>query len=423
MLERHDWTHDYANGFPVKSTSKVLDWSIAVSYKLFGVADWSARLPVALAVLALVVIIFFFARKLFRSNAAALFSALFFLVWPGTFLATRQLDSAPFLCLGTTVVAFGLWTFLIERRLAPGIGIGISVVAGALVLLAATWPELVLPLLMIAISWAVRAMADEAKQRVYFLWSWVICAYLFTGIFDHQAHPALNWIAPLPPLALLLGDMLAANESYANDSSGQRVAQWIFGIGLVVAAATIAVAIHGPIGFSARQTSVVVTAPADRVAQLVAAAAVIAGVSGNLIFRRRNKPRIANCFLAGTLGGLIVAIQVGMLLASPLHSSEILADAIRPELEANDIVAIDGKYPDASSLVFYLERPVLLASSVSSPEAGTLAVDQAWSGTARVFLWTSTDHPLAVPGQSYVVARSGGKQILSNQPNSGGAAF
>jgi 4-amino-4-deoxy-L-arabinose transferase-like glycosyltransferase len=420
MLTRHDLTHAYANGFPVKSTSRVLDWSIAFSYRLFGVADWSARLPIALTILALIIIVFFFARKLFGGNAAALYAALFFLVWPGTFLSTRELDSAPFLCLGTMVVAFVLWTLLIEKRLALGTGIAASAITCALILLTASWPEALLPLAIVAICWVFRSLPDETKQRVYFLWSWAICAYIFTGFFDRQEHTPLNWIIPLPPLALVLGDMLASNETYADESSGRRVARWIFGIGLVVALILIAVALHRPIGFGAHQVDVFI-------AQLVAAAAVIAGVTGNLIYRSRNKPRIANCFLAGTLGGILVAIQVGLILASPLHSSQILADAIRPELNSTDIVAIDGKYPQASSLVFYLERPVLLAvpasAAATSPQAGTVAIDRAWSGTARVFLWTSAEHPLAVPGQSYVVASSGGKQILSNERNSGGASF
>ena len=54
---------------------------------------------------------------------------------------------------------------------------------------------------------------------------------------------------------------------------------------------------------------------------------------------------------------------------------------------------------------------------------GAVAINQVWAGSSRVFLWTSADHPLAVPGQSYVVASSGGKQILSNQRDSGGATF
>jgi hypothetical protein len=128
------------------------------------------------------------------------------------------------------------------------------------------------------------------------------------------------------------------------------------------------------------------------------------------------------------LAGITVAIETGRILASPNFSSQILADAIRAELSTDDVIVIDGTYSSASSFAFYLNRPILLALPNSSqfapePPPGTVAVDTVWSQDKRVFLWTSSDHPLPVPGQSYVVAASGGKEILSNQPNSGGAAF
>src|SRR5271170_56236 len=67
MITRSDWTTAYVNGLPFRSSSRALDWSIAASYKLLGVSDWSARLPIALCVLGVAVIVFFFGRKLFVS--------------------------------------------------------------------------------------------------------------------------------------------------------------------------------------------------------------------------------------------------------------------------------------------------------------------------------------------------------------------
>src|SRR5271170_2683639 len=109
MVARHDWSAAYVNGVAVESSSRALDWTIAASYKLFGVADWSARLPNALCVLALAAIAFFFGRRLFVWNAAGLYTALFVLAWPGTFVATRDLTSVPFLCAETALIGFALW--------------------------------------------------------------------------------------------------------------------------------------------------------------------------------------------------------------------------------------------------------------------------------------------------------------------------
>src|SRR5271154_2526645 len=65
MVARNDWAIPYVNGVPVRSSSssRALDWSIAASYKLFGVSDRSARLPIALCVLVLAVLAFFFGRE------------------------------------------------------------------------------------------------------------------------------------------------------------------------------------------------------------------------------------------------------------------------------------------------------------------------------------------------------------------------
>jgi hypothetical protein len=46
-----------------------------------------------------------------------------------------------------------------------------------------------------------------------------------------------------------------------------------------------------------------------------------------------------------------------------------------------------------------------------------------WNGSGRVFLWTTLQSAPALPGNAYLIARDGGKEILSNQPNSGGASF
>src|SRR5271168_1057961 len=117
MVTRNGWSTAYVNGVAVHSSSRALDWSIAASYKLFGVADWSARLPIAFCVLALAAIAFFFGRRLFVWNAAGFYAALIVLTWPGTFVATRDLTSVPFLCIETAVIACALWYLLAVKKL------------------------------------------------------------------------------------------------------------------------------------------------------------------------------------------------------------------------------------------------------------------------------------------------------------------
>ena len=53
MLLRHDWVTLYANGIRYLEKAPLLYWSMAASFKLFGVSAAAARIPLALTVLAL----------------------------------------------------------------------------------------------------------------------------------------------------------------------------------------------------------------------------------------------------------------------------------------------------------------------------------------------------------------------------------
>jgi 4-amino-4-deoxy-L-arabinose transferase-like glycosyltransferase len=54
MLLRHDWVTMYTNGLRYLEKAPLMYWSLAASYELFGISDWSTRLPLMLGFLALV---------------------------------------------------------------------------------------------------------------------------------------------------------------------------------------------------------------------------------------------------------------------------------------------------------------------------------------------------------------------------------
>lgn len=54
MLVRHDWVTLYTNGFRYLEKAPLMYWAIAGSYKLFGISDWSTRLPLMLGILGFV---------------------------------------------------------------------------------------------------------------------------------------------------------------------------------------------------------------------------------------------------------------------------------------------------------------------------------------------------------------------------------
>ena len=53
MVLRHDWVTLYTDGIRYLEKAPLMYWGVAASYELFGVSDWSTRLPLMLGVLAL----------------------------------------------------------------------------------------------------------------------------------------------------------------------------------------------------------------------------------------------------------------------------------------------------------------------------------------------------------------------------------
>jgi 4-amino-4-deoxy-L-arabinose transferase-like glycosyltransferase len=54
MLLRHDWVTLYTNGLRYLEKAPFMYWSLAASYEVFGISDWTTRLPLMLGFLALV---------------------------------------------------------------------------------------------------------------------------------------------------------------------------------------------------------------------------------------------------------------------------------------------------------------------------------------------------------------------------------
>ena len=63
MFGRHDWIVPTLNGSPWLEKPIFLYWKMMISYAVFGVSDWAARVPGAFHALALVVAMYFFVRR------------------------------------------------------------------------------------------------------------------------------------------------------------------------------------------------------------------------------------------------------------------------------------------------------------------------------------------------------------------------
>ncbi len=91
MAANNDWvTLRINNGFRYLEKAPLMYWLVAASYKLFGVHDWSTRLPIALGMLALLLVVYRIGRR-FYGDEGGLYAALALGTGFGPFIYTRFL--------------------------------------------------------------------------------------------------------------------------------------------------------------------------------------------------------------------------------------------------------------------------------------------------------------------------------------------
>jgi 4-amino-4-deoxy-L-arabinose transferase-like glycosyltransferase len=89
MVEHNDWvTLKINGGFRYLEKAPLMYWCVAASFKIFGVHDWSARLPIALGMLALLLVVYRIGRK-FYTDEGGLYAALALATGFGPFIYTR----------------------------------------------------------------------------------------------------------------------------------------------------------------------------------------------------------------------------------------------------------------------------------------------------------------------------------------------
>jgi len=198
MLASGDWVTARLDGVLYLEKAPLIYWLMAIFYKTFGVADWVARLPVALASIALALLSSVFGMWAFGKRAG-FYAGLCMSTCVGLFLFTRI--QIPDVML-TFTITLALWAFLRaldedERQprlwaaiLAASLGSGLLLkslvgivfpIAAALTYLyiskqlfsRRTWQRLrpmsgFLIVLVIAAPWHVLAML---RNRPYFAWT------------------------------------------------------------------------------------------------------------------------------------------------------------------------------------------------------------------------------------------------------------
>jgi len=168
-----------------------------------------------------------------------------------------------------------------------------------------------------------------------------------------------------------------------------------------------------------------------RLPALLAAFALLLGPLLALLWHRR-RSRVAIWTLALSSAVFLFAAHIALVRFGPFMSSRTLARQVQQAIRPGDQVMIYGDQAFGSSLLFYLQRQVLLVNGRSTsllwgskyPDAPPIFLSdddllRAWQGAHRVFLFVPNEQHARASSllgkRAYVFAAVSGKQILTNR--------
>ena len=108
MIQTGDWVTAHLDGVPFLEKPPLNNWLIAISFKVFGAHDWSARIPMALSAIALCCLTGAFGIWAF-GRPAGFFAGLCMSTCTGLFLFTRILIPDALL---TLTIALSMWAMM-----------------------------------------------------------------------------------------------------------------------------------------------------------------------------------------------------------------------------------------------------------------------------------------------------------------------
>ncbi len=149
MVLQHDWVTLYTDGIRYLEKAPLMYWGVAVSYELFGVSDWSTRLPLMLGVLALLFVTYALGKHAYGERGG-FYSAVVLSTCLGPYIFTRF--QIPDIVVGLWL-AWGAYFFLLsleQERPSRWVCWGFAATC-ALDVLTKSLIGLVLPLAMVLI--------------------------------------------------------------------------------------------------------------------------------------------------------------------------------------------------------------------------------------------------------------------------------
>lgn len=292
--------------------------------------------------------------------------------------------------------------------------------------------------------------APNLKARATILFaSWALIIMMFFSFSTRQEYYVLP---ALPALALLAGAWLGGESENGRPEKAGLISSWILlviGCAVFAAASVLATISSAPapgydiadllhrdpsryaLSFGHFLDLTPQALGAFRTPLLGTGIALLLGSALSLPLRKRCRPMLANISLALMMVVVLACALEGFTIFEPVISSKRLALEVERQYHPGDVIVINGEYEEGSTMNFYTGRQVRVLKATHNLWYGSLFPDapaifeddqslmRLWNSGTRVFLWTEADNPPAGLRDviSYQVARSGGKLILSNQPN------
>jgi hypothetical protein len=210
MMVRGEWTVPYLDGEPYLDKPPLLYWLVAISYRIFGVHAWSARLVPALAIHACILVVYLMGRRLFGERAAFL-GALLLALAPGFITIGRLLVLDGLLALWVTLSLFAAfeavrrnrlaWPWWLLSALACGLGILTKGPVAIVLLAPPLWAYRALQPNKCAVRWPAYVSFVAVTLAVAAPWYAAICvrlpAFAYHFLWEHNV---VRFLAPFDHL-------------------------------------------------------------------------------------------------------------------------------------------------------------------------------------------------------------------------------
>ena len=300
-------------------------------------------------------------------------------------------------------------------------------------------------------EWKNLAVEQQARLLLLIWGGFVLFFFSMTFGSRMEYYSFGGW----PAIAMLLGIGLAKAEEDGK-SWLRKMQAALAAVGVVLAGVLITmliisakVKVHGDISslLEEHQNSFYrvsmahmldLTPQAFAVLRLPAALAAITflfGLGAAWWLRRSRRALASSICMAVTMAVFFFAANIALGVFSPYLSSKPLVDKVLPQIRTDDPIAIYGEFDASSSVAFYTHRKLLiwngrynnLLPGSNYPDAPHIFLTDdeflpMWKGSQRVFLFVpenkTEDAASRLPSTgTFVIARSGGKIVYSNQPN------